>query len=245
MQQFDHIVWQDNSRFKACFSKVNPAHQASVNVKGLDLGYNTIEKDEITQRNREEWIRCCGAKVEHASWGIQVHGNRVQQVDTPGIFPATDAMVTNKPGIALAVFVADCAGVLLADPDAGVIATAHAGWKGAAADIVNETIREMEKLGANPARMKAFVSPCISFENFEVGEEVAVQFPEEVVDRSYLKPHINLKEFVRMQLLAAGLPEGEISVHPDCTFVNEDYFSYRRQKEKSGRMMGIIFLKSV
>ncbi len=242
--RLDFITWKSTPRVQGVFSLKNPQWNPSAEIPGLNLGYNTIEEDSITQRNRALWLEAAGAKPEKTSWGIQIHKNHVQVVEKAGVFPNTDALVTNVPGFSLGVFVADCAAILLADKQAGVIGAVHAGWKGAVAGVLPNAVEEMRKLGAKTSKMEAFVSPCISKEKFEVGEEVAVQFPESVTDRSYQKPHIDLKKFVVDQLLDEGVPETAIKSDPGCTFSEADrFYSFRREKKKSGRMMALITLK--
>jgi hypothetical protein len=111
----------------------------------------------------------------------QVHGTGVAVVRAGGHVPAHDGLVTDVPGLLLTVLSADCALVLLADPDAGVVGACHSGWRGTVAKIAGETVRAMAALGA--ARVRAYVGPCISAEAFEVGEEVAAQFPDASVGR--------------------------------------------------------------
>lgn len=242
----DTLDWQPHPRVKAVFSLKNPRFREDAAIPGLNLGYNTPEQDEITKANREQFFRACGADPAKTSWGLQVHGARVQRVTKPGVYPDTDALVTSVPGFALGVFVADCAAVLLADPEAGVIATAHAGWKGAVAGILPETIRVMETAGARAEKLRAFVSPCISAARFEVGEEVAAQFPEAFVDRNRSRPYVDLKGFVVHQLLEAGLVKDAIRIADGCTMGDaERFYSYRRDGAKSGRMMGLIQLLPV
>ena len=145
--------------------------------------------------------------------------------------------------MALAIQVADCAAVLLGDSEAGIISAVHAGWRGAVADIVPKAVQKMVSLNAEPKNIKVFISPCISQKQFEAGEEVAEKFPDEFVDRnSYSKPHIDIKRFIQSQLLNAGIFEEHIEVHGSCTFSDSDYYSYRRDGNRSGRMMGIIKL---
>lgn len=240
---FQSINWQLGPRIRAAFSLKNPDFNPDSGIPGLNVGYNTPEPDALTSRNRELFIRETGAAPKLTSWGIQVHGARVQLVTEPGVYPDTDALVTNVPGFALGVFVADCAAVLLADPVAGVIATAHAGWKGAVGGIVPETIRVMRSVGASPENIQAFVSPCISQARFEVGEEVAAQFPEAFIDRSRVRPHADLKGFVRQQLEDAGLKGDAICIETGCTMTDgQHFYSYRREGRQSGRMMGLIYL---
>ncbi len=245
MSAFQKITWKSGPRIDAVFSLKNPGYKPERPVPGLNLGYNTNDDDLVTAENRERWLLDAGADPLLTSWGIQVHGKNVRVVDKPGVYPETDALVTNRPGFSLAVFVADCAAVLLADEENGITAVAHAGWKGAAAGIVPDTVRTMQSLGAEPENIGAFISPCISLKNFEVGEEVAVQFPVKVVDRTYPKPHVDLKRFVHDELHHCGIPATAIHTEPGCTFDDaSQFYSFRREREKSGRMMALITLKS-
>ena len=245
MPEFEHISWKPAAGIEAAFSLKNPRWNTDSHIPGLNLGYNTSEDDAITTRNRLEWIKSAGGRPELTSWGIQVHQDNVQLVNEPGVFPNTDALVTKRSGHSLAIFVADCAAVLLADSEAGVIGAAHAGWKGAVADIVPKTVVAMEKLGAQPSRIKAFISPCISLAKFEVGEEVADRFPEQFADRSRTKPHVDLKGFVMQQLLDAGLSTEAITLSKECTVGDpKAFYSFRREKQQSGRMMALITLKA-
>jgi YfiH family protein len=184
-----------------------------------------------------------GLDVHQVAYAIQVHKTKIEVVTNAGTYPDTDAFVTAKKDMALAIQVADCAAVLFGDPKNRVIAAAHAGWRGAAGNIIPKTLDKMLSLGAEPKNIKAFISPCISLKNFEVGEEVASEFPDQFVDRDrFEKPHIALKEFIRYQLLEHGMMESKIELDTHCTIDDEKFYSYRRQKGKSGRMMGIIKL---
>lgn len=217
--------------------------QPNLAIPGLNLGLNTDEEDEIVLQNRKLLLDEIGLEVHQIAYAIQVHKTRIEEVKHGGTYPNTDGFVTTEPNLALAIQVADCAAVLFGDPKNKVIAAAHAGWRGAAANIIPKTLEKMMRLGAEIKNIKAFISPCISLENFEVGEEVAEQFPDKFVDRDhYQKPHIDLKEFIRFQLLELGMKESKIELDMHCTINDERFYSYRRQNEKSGRMMGIIKL---
>lgn len=212
-------------------------------IPGLNLGLNTSEKASVVLSNRQQLMQEIGTEEGHIAYGVQIHETEIEEVTEGGIYEGTDGFVTKKSGLALAIQVADCAAVLMGDEKNKVIGAAHAGWRGAVADIVPKTILRMKKLGAEVKHIKVFVSPCISFQNFEVGEEVAVQFPEPFVDRTnYAKPHVNLKAFIRYQLLNEAIESDHIEVDDSCTIADENFYSYRRQKDKSGRMMGIIKL---
>ncbi|MAO64763.1 MAG: polyphenol oxidoreductase [Balneola sp.] len=214
-------------------------------IAGFNLGLNTAENENLILKNREILLDKIGLDAHQITYAVQEHKTHIEEVKHGGTYPNTDAFVTTKTDLALAIQVADCAAVLLADPVNKVIGAAHAGWRGAAGDIVPKTIAKMKELGAETQQLKAYVSPCISLQNFEVGEEVASKFPDEFVDRSkYEKPHVDLKEFLRYQMLEAGMMESKIELDTECTINNEDFYSYRRQNNKSGRMMGIIKLNN-
>ncbi|MGN8226472.1 peptidoglycan editing factor PgeF [Gracilimonas sp. BCB1] len=212
-------------------------------IPGLNLGLNTSEQASVVLKNRQRLLKEIGAEDGQIAYGVQVHKTDIQEVTEGGIYEQTDGFVSNTPELALAIQVADCAAVLLGDAENKIIGAVHAGWRGAVGDIVPKTIRKMKNLGADSNHIKAFVSPCISLENFEVGEEVAAKFPDQFVDRTnYVKPHVNLKAFIKQQLLGEGISQEHIEIDDSCTIAEESFYSYRRQKDKSGRMMGIIKL---
>lgn len=211
-------------------------------IAGLNLGFNTPENKELVAQNRLALLSSLPLDPDWVAYADQVHSNRVQVVTEGGIYPSTDGLITRVPGLALGIQVADCAAVLLWDTTQNVIGALHAGWRGAAGDIIPKGIEKMVEQGSDPQQIKAFVSPCISLANFEVGQEVADQFPEEFVDfEHYAKPHLDLKAFIKHQMTEAGVPESQIEIRPECTIEDkEDFYSYRREGEQSGRMLALI-----
>jgi len=173
----------------------------------------------------------------------QVHGRQVVYTNKSGIAGEADALVTDQPGLAVGVLVADCAALLLADRVNKVVAAVHAGWRGAVAGIIPEAVRHMEKVGAEPDLMQAYISPCISQEAFEVGDEVASQFPERFVDRTRPKPHVDLQGFIYEEILKNGISGPSVIRDSACTFRNEKLLhSHRRDGLRSGRMLGVVFV---
>lgn len=214
------------------------------NIPGLNLGFNTIEREEIIQNNYTALFEALDLDFHWVAFGNQVHGNRIRVVTQGGTYTETDGFVTQVSKLALAIQVADCAVVLLGDPQNRIVAAVHAGWRGAEGDIVPKAVKYMTAQGAEPKYIKAFVSPCISPQHFEVGQEVAEQFPEAFVDyESYEKPHVDLKGFIRRQLMTKGVKPEHIEVHQGCTVSDTDsFYSYRREGKQSGRMAGVIQL---
>lgn len=186
-----------------------------------------------------------GDTASRLAVGKQIHGTEVFRVNESGVYEDSDGLYTTQPGIVLGIRVADCAAVLVADTKNGVIGAFHAGWRGAAGGIVLNGVKKMIQAGGEPRFMSCYISPCISLKNFEVGEEVAAKFPEQYCDyTSWDKPHIDLKKFLRSGLMEIGIPETNIEISPHCTMAETRFSSYRREKEKSGRMLACIYLKS-
>jgi YfiH family protein len=233
--------WDSSAHIITGFSLLNAHDESNV---GLDLGINTQTPLERTSANRSLFLKTLGLDDEAFAFARQVHGVDVAIVERPGLLESYDGLVTNKTDLALGILVADCAAVLISDSENGVIGAFHAGWRGALGGILAKGIQKMRDLGAKS--MDVWVSPCIGTEAFEVGDEVAAQFPAEFVKRDgFPKPHIDLKAYVLHQLLEVGIQNDRISIDNRCTFSNEAFYSYRRQKDKSGRMMAVICRKSI
>ena len=212
----------------------------------LNLGLNTGDEAKAVLSNQSRFLGQLGIRLDQLARAEQVHGSAVATVEAPGAYRGVDALVTARPGIALAIAAADCAVVLLVDPTARVAGAAHAGWRGAAANIVRATVRAMQAIGAVPANIHAFVGPCISAANFEVGPEVAAQFAPEHVREPVpgQRPHVDLRAVLDDQLVEVGVPEKAIETCPFCTFDRtDDFFSYRKEGGRTGRMMGVIMLQ--
>lgn len=240
-------VFRDLRGIVAAFSTrtggVSPAPWFSLN-----LGESVGDDPHRVHRNRNLFFRSLGLDPARVAFARQVHGATARLVHQPGLYPDCDGLVTNTPNLALALKGADCAIILLADPEAGVIGGAHAGWRGFLAGVVGATIEQMCALGARPDTMRAYASPCISVDRFEVGEEVARRFPASLVHRrpDRLNPDLDLKQGLADLLRERGLLEAHIEVDPRCTASNaEQFFSHRTSNGLTGRHLGIISLSSV
>ena len=183
---------------------------------------------------------------EHVASVGQVHGADVAVVSGGGHVEAHDGVVTADRGVLLTVVAADCALVLLADAEAGVVGACHSGWRGTVSGVLGETVRAMAGLGAAPGRTRAWLAPCISPSAFEVGEEVAAQFRPDVVVRrpEWPRPHVDLQAELRAQLAEAGVPAANVEADGSCTLgESERFYSYRGEGGTAGRMLGFIGLR--
>ena len=208
----------------------------------MNLGLSTDDDPASVQANRARLAEWAGIEPGRMAIAGQIHSDHVKMVESPGLYPGFDALVTADRDIMLCITAADCAVVLLADVEAGVIAACHAGWRGTVAGIVPKSVRMMRDLGASS--IQAYVSPCISAAEFEVGEDVAAKFEDRHVLRSekWPRPHVDMKSALSDQLTEAGITQVEVSDR--CTYdETADFFSHRAENGVTGRMMGFILLR--
>lgn len=141
----------------------------------LNCSFSSPDDPDAVMRNRTLVADYFGLTPDALLGLRQVHGDRVVTVAEPwpvGAGEAADAMVTDRPGIALGIVTADCAPILFADAEAGVIGAAHAGWRGAVAGIIDATVAAMLRLGARTGSISAAVGPCIGQASYEVGPDL-------------------------------------------------------------------------
>lgn len=218
---------------------VSPAPWASLN-----LGKNTDDDPARVAENRRRFCAALGFEPEQMAWSFQVHADQVRVVTEAGGAEGFDALVSNRPGILLAVSVADCTPILVFDARNRAVAAIHAGWPGTVARLVEKTLHRMAaEFGTAGADCHAWVGTCIDECSFEVGDEVAVRFDEAFkrFDTGRGKFVVDLKKANRAQLLAFGVPETQIETSPWSTMLhNHDYFSHRAEKGVTGRMLAAI-----
>ncbi|GAA2444115.1 peptidoglycan editing factor PgeF [Streptomyces macrosporus] len=213
----------------------------------LNLGGAVGDDPGAVRANRELAAKALGLDPAAVVWMNQVHGRDAAVVRGPwgtGDAPCVDAVVTDRPGLALAVLTADCVPVLLADPVAGVAGAAHAGRPGLVAGVVPAVVETMTSLGADPARVVARVGPSVCGRCYEVPErmreEVAAVVPEAYATTRRGTPAVDVAAGVRAQLARLGVPEPPRS--SVCTLESDDHYSYRREKV-TGRLASYVWLE--
>jgi len=220
----------------------------------LNCGIGSKDAAAAVAENRRRVVEHLGARDLVSAH--QVHGVTALAVSAgwPGdARPRADAMVTATRGLALGVLTADCAPVLLADPRAGVVGAAHAGWRGALAGILEAAIAAMEGLGAECARIQAAVGPCIGQAAYEVGLEFEAQFlSQDSANARFFsrkdqdaRPHFDLSGYVRRRLEAAGVARAD-TIGGCTSEPSGEFFSYRRSQARReadyGRQISAIVL---
>ncbi len=207
----------------------------------------------IVQANRMDACRQLGHYSPQLVLLKQVHSTKVVVLTTPPdprVLMEGDALVTNRHEVVLGILTADCAPVLLADPEGGVVAAAHAGWKGAVSGIVGKTVQAMVELGADRERIRAAIGPTISGHNYEVGPDTAAEIIAEnpqaaahvFVPEGGGREHFDIPALLQEQLFEAGV--GTVADVGLCTYaLPEDYFSHRyatHHGTTTGRQVALI-----
>jgi hypothetical protein len=211
----------------------------------LNLGMGVGDDPAVVGANRA--VVASGLGVSGVAWMRQVHGRRVADVTggaEPGAPPPeADALVTDVPGLALAVLVADCAPVLLADPAAGLVGAAHSGRNGTALGVVPALVAVMRDRGADPARMRAAIGPMVCGACYEVPaalrDEVAEHVPAARATTRSGTPSLDLRAGILAQLRTSGVTS--ITVDGRCTVESPDLYSYRRDG-RTGRFAGYVWV---
>jgi hypothetical protein len=182
----------------------------------------------------------------------QVHGRDVRVLggdDDPESVAREqgDALVATKPGQTCGVRVADCVPILVADRKSGAVAAIHSGWKGTVANVVEAAVAALRTALRGPGDLVAAIGPHIETCCFEVGADVAdalsrASAAQDAIDRSRPRPHADLRRIVRAQLEALG---AEVDDVRGCTVCDAATFhSYRRERERSGRMLAAITVRA-
>ena len=211
----------------------------------MNLGGNVADSADNVATNRARIISDLSMPAPPA-WIRLVHGTRVLKVSGPVDGIEADAVYTDHPGMPLFVPTADCLPVLLASSNGAEIAGAHAGWRGLAAGVIENTV---ETFRAAPERLIAWLGPAIGPTHFEVGEEVREAFVARAADNAaaFRPGETSGKYFADIFLLGrlALQRAGVTAIHGGgvCTFADSRFFSYRRQGAESGRMASVIWIE--
>ena len=213
----------------------------------LNLGLSVSDEKEVVMKNRELFFSHLGIDHSQIAYSKQVHGKQVLIAGSPVTEGGYDAVITNKQGVYPTVSVADCTPVLVYDKKNNAVAAIHAGWRGTVAKVVTHTLFKMqETYGTKGVDCKAYIGACIGYDHFEVGEDVAQHFLDihKKFNTEKQKYFVDLKGANHQQLMSFGLSPRNIEVSPYCTFENKElFFSHRRDKGTTGRMMAVIGIK--
>lgn len=222
---------------------------------GLNVGIGSNDDRAHVNENRQRAAGFFNLKPDQLISPWQIHSPDTVIVNRPfeGERPKADGIVTETPGIAIAVVTADCGPILFSDPRKRIIGAAHAGWKGALYGVMESTIAAMESLGSKRENIVAVLGPSISQKNYEVGPEFVASFVDVTPEnqRYFIasqKPDhsmFDLWTYTVDRLQKAGVRADCVNA---CTYEGEDqFYSYRRTTHRRepdyGRQMSAIMLK--
>ena len=221
----------------------------------LNVGRGSKDDAEDVRENR----RRCASHMDVEPGALltcyQIHSTTALTATEPWgeERPQADAVVADRPGLACGALAADCAPILFVDPQARIVAAAHAGWRGALGGVVASTVEAMSKLGADPDRVVACVGPCIGPQSYEVGLEYLAEFEAGAGDvGGFFKPGsgpdkrlFDLPSFVLRRLAEAGVGHAEWIGHDTCaeeTLFFSNRRAFKRGESDYGRLLSAIAL---
>ena len=222
--------------------------------EGLNTGFGADDERDAVIENRRRAVNAVapGARLVSVH---QIHSPKcatVTELWSDEKRPRADALITDLPGLALSIVTADCVPVLFADRESGVIGAAHAGWKGAFAGVIANTVAAMEKLGADRSHITAAVGPCIARKSYEVDDGLFRRFAEaEPANERFFtlgRPghyQFDLEAYVLSRLAEVGVTRAE-ALGLDTYADPDRFFSFRRATHKDeptyGRQLSLIAL---
>ncbi len=222
----------------------------------LNGGIGSQDSAGNVAENRARMAATLGVEPHRFLTAYQIHSPEVVVAETPWTAeerPRADAIVTRLRALAIGVTTADCGPVLLADPQAGVVGAAHAGWRGALAGVIEATVDAMQRLGAARRQIRAAIGPMIRQSNYEVGPDLIAQFAaSDRASSRFFAPasreghaQFDLGGYIAARLARAGVTQVQDLGH--CTYGDPArFFSYRRTTHRAepdyGRHVNAIAL---
>lgn len=219
--------------------------------KNMSLVYGDTK---ASLANRKNFLAPLGIDYRDLICAKQVHSDNIRYVtetdkgkgalsfDTS--LADTDALVTDKRNLPIAIFTADCLSIFLYDPVRPAVGLVHAGWRSSKENIAAKTIRFMQEIfQTEPARVRALFGPAIGECCYEVGKDMDEYFAGRLTERNN-RYYLDLAGINKRQLFDSGVKPDNVASVDVCTSCrNEDFFSYRREKETCARIMSVMMLK--
>ena len=208
----------------------------------LNLGLLSGDQAEHVHENRARFRRALGIDGMPLFALHQVHGTRVFEVPGVETDAQGDGLWTRAPGTALAVGVADCVPIFVWDARRRWVGLVHAGWRGSQAGVLGTALDALRGAGSDPGDVWVALGPSIGPCCYTVSAEVAARFPAETVREVDAVPHLDLRHANRSQALGRGVPPPQVLAEVPCTACRTElFFSYRRDKQRTGRMWAVVW----
>ncbi|OGU76960.1 MAG: polyphenol oxidoreductase [Ignavibacteria bacterium RBG_16_35_7] len=212
----------------------------------FNMSLSVQDSRENVLQNRRYFFRRLGLTESSVAIQKQIHGDNIKFIDDGISCGESDAMITDKPNLGLAISSADCPTIFLFDVEKKVIAAVHSGWRGTDKKILLKVLTKLvQDFNSKPNNIVAYIAPSISQKHYEVGEVVASLFDEKYSIKKNPKYLLNLQSINRDIMLKFGLLKKNIQASSLCSHEKEDILhSYRRDGIVSGRAFGVIAMKT-
>ncbi|MDP2365158.1 MAG: peptidoglycan editing factor PgeF [Ignavibacteria bacterium] len=234
-QSYPEIIFGFSSRVS---SQTKPPYY-------FNLSYSVGDDESIVDNNRKEFFKALGLTIENVGYQRQIHSDIIKVIGCGGDNGESDALITDKKNLGLAITVADCTNIFIYDKKSKVIAAVHSGWRGTEQKILNKTLEKLKKnFSSTPESLFIYIGASISQANYEVGSEVAEKFDSKFVSRINEKLYLDVSGINYQMLLDFGVPKNQIQKSELCTYEFKNLLhSYRRDSSDSGRSIGVIAIK--
>lgn len=211
----------------------------------FNLSYAVGDDKSNVDYNRKLFFNAVGLDIGSVGFQRQIHSDVIQIINNAGNKGESDALITNKMNLGLAIIVADCTPIFLYDYKQRIIAAIHSGWRGTEQEILNKTLIKLkENFSTDPENLFVYIGPSISASNYEVGKEVAEKFNDRYITTNNKKIFLDISGINYDRLIEFGIPQNQIQKSELCTFEYSSLLhSYRRDGTKSGRSLGVIAIK--
>jgi len=210
----------------------------------FNMSLTVGDDPEIVRANREAFYNELRLTTEQIAIQKQIHSDIVTIVNEPGLIGESDAMITTKKGIGLAISTADCTTIFIYNRKKEIIAAVHSGWRGTEKQILRKTILILlEQFKCSPSDLLVYIGPSICQKNYEVGEEVAKLFNRKYLKSVGNKLYLDIPRVNKDVLLNFKIQESNIEISTLCSYEEKYLQSFRRDGEKSGRALGVIAMK--
>jgi polyphenol oxidase len=212
----------------------------------FNVSMSVSDDEERVKLNREALYRSIGLDSSRIATQHQVHGDEVRYVDKPGLSGKSDAMITDVPGLGLAISTADCPAIFIYDKKKRILAGIHSGWRSTEKRLTSRVLDKLiYEFKSEPKELIVYIAPSIQQKNYEVGEEVAVLFPKKYYIQRDKKFLLDVSGANFDMLREVKIPEKNIQYSRLCTFEYKNLLhSYRRDGLYSGRAMGVVSINN-
>ncbi len=234
------------SRFKEIAFGFSTKIDSNMNAPfNFNLSQSVGDDSNIVDGNRKKFFNQLGFESSDVAFQKQVHGDKITVIEKSGLCGESDAMITKVSGIALAISTADCTPIFLFDKKQKIIAGIHSGWRSTVKKITSKTIQLLiNDFNVDPLDLYAYIGPSISQMNYEVGNEVAEQFDSKYIVLKSHRLYLDVAECNYEMLIEDGIPLENIQLSNLCSYQQSNLLhSYRREGLRSGRALGLIYLR--